>query len=52
LVLRAERAGYEIVEIPATVEELRATRTSFVRRIPRTLVGLWRIRRAMAREPR
>jgi glycosyltransferase involved in cell wall biosynthesis len=44
LVLRAERAGYRIVEIPARVEELRATSQSFVRRVPRTLVGLFRIR--------
>jgi glycosyltransferase involved in cell wall biosynthesis len=52
LVIRAERAGHEIAEIPTTVEELRTARSSFVRRIPRTLRGLWRIRRALRAEAR
>jgi len=52
LVIRAERAGHEIAEIPTTVEELRTARSSFVRRIPRTLHGLWRIRRALRLEER
>jgi glycosyltransferase involved in cell wall biosynthesis len=50
LVIRAEREGYRIVEIPVTVEELRAARTSFVRRIPRTVGGLLKVRRALSRE--
>jgi hypothetical protein len=52
LVIRAERAGHRIVEIPVTVEELRTARTSFVRRIPRTFSGLLRVRRALFREAR
>jgi glycosyltransferase involved in cell wall biosynthesis len=50
LVIRAERAGYRIVEVPARVEELRTARSSYLARVPRTLVGLWRIRRALRRE--
>lgn len=52
LVIRAERAGYRIAEVPAVVEELRAARSSFVGRIPRTILGLWRIRRALRHEAR
>ncbi|MEX1280196.1 MAG: glycosyltransferase [Acidimicrobiia bacterium] len=44
LVLRAERAGYRIVELPVVVEEQRDARSSFVKRIPRTLRGLAEIR--------
>lgn len=50
LVIRAERVGARIREVPAKVEELRATRSSFLSRVPRTLMGLWRIRRALRRE--
>jgi len=50
LVIRAERAGARIREVPAKVEELRATRSSFLKRVPRTLKGLWRIRRELAKE--
>lgn len=52
LVIRAERSGHRIAEIPARVEELRAARTRFVGRIPRTLRGLWRIRRQLRAEAR
>lgn len=48
LVLRAERAGYSIVEIPVTVEELRVSKSRLWRRVPRTLRGLWRIRRLLS----
>jgi len=47
LVLRAERAGLLTDEIPVTVEELRPSRTSIARRIPRTLAGLVRLRLAL-----
>ena len=43
LILRAERAGLAVAEIPVDVEELRPARTSIVRRIPRTLSGLARL---------
>ena len=50
LVIRAERAGYRIAEVPAVVEELREARSSYLSRVPRTLVGLWRIRRSLWRQ--
>ncbi|HSJ35167.1 MAG TPA: glycosyltransferase [Acidimicrobiia bacterium] len=46
LVLRAERRGYRIREVPVVVEELRPAR-SLVKRVPRTLRGLWEIRRIL-----
>jgi glycosyltransferase involved in cell wall biosynthesis len=52
LVLRSERDGYRIVELPATVEEQRVARTRFLERVPRTLLGLLRIRFRMWREGR
>lgn len=47
LVLRAEREGLVVSEIPVRVEERRPARTSIARRIPRTLVGLVRLRGAL-----
>lgn len=47
LVLRAERAGHRIEEVPVIVEELREARSSLIRRVPRTLKGLLRIRRIL-----
>ncbi|MBT8214961.1 MAG: glycosyltransferase, partial [Acidimicrobiia bacterium] len=47
LVIRAERAGYRIAEVPVTVEEQREARSSLLKRVPRTLRGVWRIRRAL-----
>lgn len=47
LVIRAERAGYRIVEVPVEVAEMRAARSSLVKRVPRTVKGLFRIRRAI-----
>ncbi|MBT8199652.1 MAG: glycosyltransferase family 2 protein, partial [Acidimicrobiia bacterium] len=49
LILRAERAGARIVEVPAVVVEIRPARSSFVKRIPRTLVGLVRLKRNLMR---
>jgi len=49
LVLRAERAGATIQEVPAVVEELRPARSSFLKRVPRTLAGLMRLRRLLGR---
>jgi glycosyltransferase involved in cell wall biosynthesis len=51
LILRMERAGARIVEVPVTVEELRPARSSLLRRVPRTLRGLWSIRRLLASPP-
>jgi glycosyltransferase involved in cell wall biosynthesis len=47
LVLRAERSGYRVTEIPVAVTELRPPRTSIVRRVPRTLLGLAKLRHAL-----
>jgi len=44
LVVRAERAEFRIVEVPALVEEKREAKTSLATRVPRTLKGVWRIR--------
>ncbi len=47
LVIRAERSGYRIVEVPVVVEELRAAKSSLLKRAPRTVAGLVRIRRLL-----
>ena len=52
LILRAERSGLRAVELPVMVEETRPSRTSILRRIPRTLQGLLRLRLALWREQR
>ncbi|MGH3649350.1 MAG: glycosyltransferase [Acidimicrobiia bacterium] len=44
LVVRAERAGYNIVEVPVIVAEMRTARSSLVKRAPRTIAGLIRMR--------
>jgi len=51
LVLRAERAGYRINEVPAVVEEIRPARSSYLKRVPRTLVGLLRLRKLLGSKP-
>jgi len=51
LVVRAERAGYRIAEVPVVVEEMRAARSSLVKRVPRTIRGLLLIRKALREEP-
>ena len=50
LVIRAERAGYRIREVPVVVEEIRSARSSLLRRVPRTVRGLFRIRKALKAE--
>ena len=47
LVVRMERAGARITEVPVIVEELRPARSSLVKRVPRTIKGLVAIRRAL-----
>jgi glycosyltransferase involved in cell wall biosynthesis len=49
LVLRAERSGLAVTEIPVTVQEQRPARTPISARLPRTLVGLLRLRLALWR---
>jgi len=50
LVVRAGHAGYRIVEFPIVVEEQREARSKLWKRIPRTLRGIWRIRRQLKTE--
>jgi hypothetical protein len=52
LVLRAERAGLPTSEIPVTVIERRASRTSILRRLPRTIRGLVSLRGTLRQEER
>lgn len=47
LVVRAERAGYRIAELPASVVELRESKSNLIKRVPRTLKGVWAIRRSL-----
>jgi glycosyltransferase involved in cell wall biosynthesis len=51
LVLRADRAGLEVTEVPVTVEERRPSRTPIGRRIARSMFGLVRLRIQLWREP-
>lgn len=51
LLLRAERTGRRIIEVPMAVEELREARSSILRRIPRTLHGLVVLRRRLRALP-
>jgi len=52
LILRVERAGLRTAEIPVGVEELRPARTSIAKRVPRTLLGLVKLRIALFRDRR
>jgi len=47
LVVRAERAEFRIVEVPAVVEEKREAKTSLAKRVPRTLKGVWNVRKSL-----
>lgn len=50
LIIRAERSGLRIKELPATVEEKRSTRSNILKRIPRTVAGLLRLRYSLWKE--
>lgn len=50
LVLRAERAGLVVGEIPVRVEERRPARSPIARRIGRTVLGLRKLRLALREE--
>jgi len=50
LVVRAEREGFRIAELPVEVEELRDAKSSLFKRVPRTLKGVWRIRKQFRSE--
>lgn len=50
LIIRARRADVLVKALPVTVEEKRKPRSSIVRRIPRTILGLLRLRIALWKE--
>jgi glycosyltransferase involved in cell wall biosynthesis len=50
LILRAERAGLRSGEVPVVVQELRPSRSSIARRIPRTMANLVKLRVTLWRE--
>jgi glycosyltransferase involved in cell wall biosynthesis len=52
LVIRAERAGFRVAELPARAQERRPSRTPIWRRVPRTLVGMVELRLTLWREGR
>ena len=52
LVIRAERAGLGVAELPVRAQERRPSRTPIWRRVPRTVVGLVVLRIALWREGR
>jgi glycosyltransferase involved in cell wall biosynthesis len=52
LILRAQRAGLAVGFLPVEVHEMRPPRSSVLRRVPRTLAGLVRLRWELWREVR
>ena len=50
LILRVERAGLRTAEIPVLVTELRPARSSLLKRVPRTLRGLVKLRITLFRD--
>ncbi|MDQ6946031.1 MAG: hypothetical protein M3256_07100 [Actinomycetota bacterium] len=51
LILRAERAGLAVTELPVRVDDQRPPRTPILRRIPRSLLGLAKLRVPLWRSP-
>jgi glycosyltransferase involved in cell wall biosynthesis len=51
LVLRAERRGLPVIELPVLVEECRPSRTPILSRAARSLLGLVQLRRALRSTP-
>jgi hypothetical protein len=52
LVIRSERAGLAVTELPVTAQERRPSRTPIWRRVPRTVAGMVVLRIALWREGR
>lgn len=50
LVIRSEKAGHTVVEIGVEVREVREARSGLLKRVPRTLKGVWAIRKDMRRK--
>jgi hypothetical protein len=51
-VIRTQRAGLPIAELPVTAQERRPSRTPIWQRVPRTLVGMIELRLTLWRERR
>jgi glycosyltransferase involved in cell wall biosynthesis len=49
LIIRAERAGWRDAEVPVTVSEQRPARTPMLNRVPRTLLGIAKLRMVLGR---
>jgi hypothetical protein len=52
LIIRAERSGWQVAEVPVTVIEQRPPRTSILHRVPRTLWGIVKLRVVLGRRAR
>jgi glycosyltransferase involved in cell wall biosynthesis len=52
VVIRSQRAGLRIAELPVTAQERRPSRTPIWQRVPRTLVGMIELRLTLWRERR
>jgi glycosyltransferase involved in cell wall biosynthesis len=52
LIVRCERAGFAIGELPCRVEEQRAARTGYLSRVPSALADMWRMRQMFRAEQR
>jgi hypothetical protein len=52
LVIRSERAGLRVAELPVTAQERRLSRTPIWHRVPRTVVGMVVLRVALWRDAR
>ncbi len=52
LVIRTQRAGLPVAELPVTAQERRPSRTPIWQRVPRTLVGMIELRLTLWREQR
>ncbi len=52
LIIRAERSGWRVAEVPVTVVEQRPARTAMLHRVPRTLWGIVKLRVVLGRRSR
>lgn len=48
LVLRSEKAGLKVIELPCSVAELRPARSSYISRVPAALKQAWELRKSVA----
>ena len=51
LIIRAEHSGLITAEVPVRVTELRPSRTSIAKRVPRTLLGMAKLRWRLGGKP-